>query len=72
MVAWNANLPANWNEGCEWFRTPYAFKHLSHTAASAKSFEDAVKEFAKRGHHVTSSSIEMWFGDRWVKEAELV
>jgi hypothetical protein len=40
-------------------------------AAPAKSFEDAVKEFAKRGHPTTRSNIEMWFADRWCKEAEL-
>jgi hypothetical protein len=67
-----SGLPANWNEGLEWFRTPHVHKHFSHTAVPAKSFEDAVKEFAKRGYPTTRSRIEMWFGDRWVKEAQLV
>jgi hypothetical protein len=39
---------------------------------AGQNFEDAVKEFAKRGHLTTRSNIEMWFADRWCKEAELV
>jgi hypothetical protein len=58
----SAGLPANWNEGLEWFRTPYAYKHLSHTAVPAKSFEDAISQFGNSVATVTDSPLFDFFG----------